>query len=184
VRLLVLVLAALSCWGIGCSRGATNVPTTAFLPTDAPLFDHSVDFVEAPVIVEGGWRGEFERRVDRADLVAAVRATSSVAEVVKRSSALRITVRVDERFKGASDRDIELRVDDDQPSFGTVEDSEQRILRDPWIVFIKWETVEGESDLVPRWHLSPDTPEVRAKIDYLLSAPPPDPNTQVEVIEP
>lgn len=159
------------------------MPRTAFLPSDALLFDHSVDFVENPVIVEG-WRGEFARRVDRADLVAAVRVMSSVAEVVKRSSALRITVRVDERFKGDSGRDIELRVGDDQPSYSTVEDSERRILRDPWVVFIKWETVDGLPNPVPRWHLSPDTPEVRAKINYLLSAPPPDPNTEVEVIEP
>ena len=178
-----LILVAIACGGIGCARGAANVPATAYQPTDARLFDHSVDFVETPVIVEGEWRGAFEQRVVRADLIAAVRVESSVAETVKRQSALRIAVRVTDRLKGESTRNIELRVDDTQASFSTVEDHEQRILNERWIAFIKWEAVEGAAP-IPHWHLSPDTAEVRAKIDYLLSSPPPDPNTQVEVIAP
>jgi len=186
VRALVLAIASIAlvvCGGIGCAASTANGPTTAYRASDAPLFDHSVDFVETPVIVEGEWRGEFEQRVVRADLIAAVRVQSSVAEIVQRHSAFRITVRVYDRFKGQSSKEIELRVDDEQPSYATVEDYEQRILRDPWIAFIKWEASNAGDGPVPHWHLSPDTPEVRAKIDYLLSTPPPDPNTQVEVIE-
>ena len=177
---------AIASLGVGCAGATSNVspPATAYRPSDAPLFDHSVDFVERPAIVEGEWRGTFEKRVARADLIAAVRVQSLVAEIVQRRAALRITVRVQERFTGASDEEIELRVADDQPSYVTVEDNEKRILRRPWVAFIKWEDTEGRDGPVPHWHLSPDTPEVRAKVDHLLAAPPSDPNTQVEVIEP
>lgn len=181
MRALFLAIASL---GVGCAGATPTVPATTYQASDAPFFDHSVDFVRSPAIVEGEWRGAFEQRVARADLVAAVRVKSSISEVVQRSSALRITVRVDEKLKGTSDDEIELRVDDDQPSHAVVEDHQQELLRDPWIAFVKWEGVGGGGSPVPHWHLSPDTPKVRAKIDYLLSIPPPDPNTQVEVIEP
>jgi hypothetical protein len=175
---------AIAFWGLGCAGTTPNVPATAYRASDAPLFDHSIDFVDKPAIVEGEWRGAFEQRVARADLIAAVRVQSSIAEIVKRRSALRITVRVRERFKGESIKEIELRVEDDQPSYATVEDHEDRLLRDPWVAFIKWEVLEGASAPVPHWHLSPDTPDVRKKIDYLLRSPPPDSHTEVEVIEP
>ncbi len=181
MRALILAIASL---GISCAGATSNVPTTTYEAGDAPYFDHSIDFVESPAIVEGEWRGAFEQRVLRADLIAAVRVQSSVAEVVQRRAALRLMVRVLERFKGASGKEIELRVEDEQPGYATVEDSEDRIVREPWIAFIKWENVGGGKAPVPHWHLSPDTAAVRAKIEYLLSTPPPDPATQVEVIEP
>ena len=177
-------MAAIACWGIGCAATTASSPETQFTAGDAILFDNSVDLVWDPIIVEGEWGGAFERRIARADLIAAVRAKSIVTEVVKRRAAYRITVRVGQRLKGDSPDALVLRVRDDQPGHRTVEDSEDQVLHEGFIAFVKWEASEGSEERIPHWHLSPDSPAVRAKIDRGLRPPEPDPNTEVEVVAP
>jgi hypothetical protein len=178
-----LLIAAIACWGVGCGGAAPNLPATDFRASDASLFDSAVDLVASPVIVEGE-HGAFERRVGRADLVASIRVRSLHSELVKRRAAYRLDIRVDDRLKGASARELELRVSDDEPGYRTVEVNEDRLLNDPFIAFIKWEADAATSTLVPHWHLSPDSEAVRDKIDYVLRHPAPDPHTEVEVIAP
>lgn len=177
-------MVAIACWGIGCSATSVSAPATQYTASDAVLFDKSVDLVWDPIIVEGEWGGAFERRIARADLIAAVRAESIVTEVVKRRAAYRITVRVGQRLKGDSPDELVLRVRDDEPGHPTVEDSEDQILHEGFIAFVKWEDREGANERIPHWHLSPDSPAVRAKIEHGLRRPDSDPNTQVEVVAP
>jgi hypothetical protein len=159
------------------------VPVTEFRATDVALFDNSVDLVAAPVIVEGE-SGAFERRVGRADLIASIRVQTLRSELIKHRSSYRLTVRVKDRLKGESARDLELRVTDDEPGYRSVELNEDRLLRDSFIAFVKWETAPKSPELVAHWHLSPDSAAVRDKIDYVLRRPAPDPHTEVEVVEP
>ena len=180
VRVLIAVIA---CWGIGCAGAAANAPTTDFRASDVALFDNSVDLVAEPAIVEGE-HGAFERRVARADLVASIRVQSLHAELVKRRAAYRLMVRVKDRIKGTSSRDLELRVSDDEPGYRSVELNEDRLLHEPFIAFVKWQAVPDSTELIAHWHLSPDSEAVRDKIDYVLRRPPPAPHTEVEVVEP
>lgn len=159
------------------------MPITEYRASDAALFDNSVDLVAEPVIVEGEY-GAFERRVARADLVASIRVQSLHSEFVKRRAAYRLTVKVKDRLKGSSTKEIELRVTDDEPGHRSVELNEDRLLHDSFVAFIKWEAQPGVLDPLAHWHLSPDTPAVRDKIDYVLRRPPPDPHTEVDVVEP
>lgn len=178
-----VLIAAIACWGIGCAGAVSNVPVTDFRPTDVALFDNSVDLVATPVIVEGE-SGAFERRVGRADLVASIRVQSLHSELIKRRSAYRLTVKVKDRLKGESTREIELRVTDEEPGHRTVELNEDRLLRDAFIAFIKWEVDPESAEPIAHWHLSPDSEAVRDKIDYVLRRAAPDPHTEVEVVEP
>jgi hypothetical protein len=178
-----LLIALIACWGLGCAGASSNTSLSDFRPGDAALFDNSVDRVASPVIVEGEF-GTFEKRVARADLVASIRVQSLHSEFVKRRSAYRLTVRVKDRLKGESARDLELRVSDDEPGHRSVEVNEDRLLHEPFIAFIKWEAAAGSSELIPHWHLSPDSEAVRDKIEYVLRRPAPDPHTEVEVVEP
>lgn len=167
-----VLIAAIACLGIGCAGASSNMPAPDFRPSDAPLFDDSVDLVEAPVIVEGDWTGAFERRVGRADLIAVVRVDSLSSDFVSRRSAYRLTVKVKNRLKGSSSRELVLRVRDDEPGYETVRVNEDRLLHEPFIAFIKW-AVDPESDKpIPRWHLSPDSDAVREKVDFFLRHPP------------
>ena len=176
-------IALLVCWGIGCAGATSNTSLSDFRPGDTALFDNSVDLVASPVIVEGEF-GAFEQRVARADIVASIRVQSLHSEFVKRRAAYRLTVKVKDRLKGESSRELELRVSDDEPGHRSVEATEDRLLHEPFIAFIKWEAVAGSSELVPHWHLSPDSELVRDKIDYVLRRPAPDPHTEVEVVAP
>jgi len=179
-----VLIAAIACWGIGCAGTSSNAPATEFLPSDAALFDNAVDLVEAPVIVEGEWSGAFEQRVGRADLIAVVRIDSLSSDLVKRRSAYRLTVRVKDRLKGTSSKDIVLRVGDDEPGYPTVRVNEDRLLHNPFVAFVKWEAASDSSKLIAHWHLSPDSDAVREKIDFFLRHPVRDSHTEVEVVKP
>ena len=178
------LIVAIACWGVGCAGGSSNAPATDFRPSDASLFDNAVDLVEAPIIVEGEWSGAFERRVGRADVIAVVHVESLSSDLVKRRSAYRITVRVEDRFKGSSAKEIVLRVRDDEPGYQSVRVNEDWLLHKPSVVFVKWEADPGSPDLTAHWHVSPDSAAVRDKIEFLLRQPVRDPHTEVEVVEP
>lgn len=158
------------------------MPVTDFRASDVSLFDNSVDLVAAPVIVEGA-SDAFERRVARADFVASIRVLSLHIELIKHRSAYRLTAKVKEQLKGASTEELELRVTDDERGYRSVEANEDRLLHDPFIAFVKWESDPASSELIAHWHLSPDSEAVRRKIDYVLRRPAPDPHTEVEVVE-
>ena len=178
------LITAIACWGIGCAGATPNAPPVGYRASDAALFDQSLDLVSDPVIVEGQWGGAFERRVARADVIAAVRTDSLVNEVVKRQAAYRLSVEVKEHLKGGSAREILLQVSDQEPGYRSVEDNEDRLLHDGFIAFIKWEAQQGSDGPHAHWHLSPDSLAVRRKIEHVLRLPAPDPNTQVEVVGP
>jgi hypothetical protein len=150
---------------------ASNVATSDFRGSDVALFDNAVDLVEAPVIVEGEYSGAFERRVGRSDLIAIVRVASLSSDLVKRRSGYRLTVRVKDRLKGVSSKEIVLGVRDDEPGYESVRVNEDRLLHEPFVAFIKWESDPELPELVPHWHLSPDSDAVRDKIDYFLRQP-------------
>ena len=179
-----LIAAAVACWGIGCAGPAANVPSTEFRASDLELFDNAVDTVDSPVIVEGEWSGAFERRVGRADLIAVVEVDSLASDLVKRRSAYRITLKVEQRLKGSSSEELVFRVTDEEPGYETVRAHEDRLLHDPFIAFVKWEAQGKSNDPLPRWHLSPDSEAVRSKIEYVLREPAKDPHTEVEVVPP
>ena len=179
-----LLIAAIACWGIGCAGVSSNVPASAFRPSDAALFDNAVDLVEGPVIVEGEWSGAFEQRVGRADLIAVVRVDSLSSDLVKRRSAYRLTVSVEEYIVGSSAKELVLLVRDDESGYRSVRINEDWLLRNSCVVFIKWEADSESPELTTHWHISPDSPAVRSKIDFFLRRPARDTHTEVEVIEP
>lgn len=178
------LITAIAVWGLGCAGASSNAPASDFVSSDVALFDHAVDFVDAPVIVEGQWSGAFERRVGRADVIAVVRVDSLSSDLVKRRSAYRIAVRVRDWLKGTASSEITLRVRDDQPGYQSVRANEERLLHDPFVVFVKWEAEAGSSELTAHWHLSPDSAAVRDKIEFFLRQPVRDSHTEVEVVEP
>ena len=167
--------AALACLGIACAGAAANTVVTDYRVSDAELFDNSVDLIAAPVIVEGEWSGVFERRVHRADLIAEVRTQSLSSELIKRRSAYRLDVKVKDRLKGSSARELALRVSDEERGYRTVQVNEDRLLEESFIAFIKWESDPTSPDLIAHWHLSPDSDAVREKVKYWLRHRPPEP---------
>ncbi len=181
MRVLLVVLAV---WAVGCGTTSYNLPDHDFLAADAALFDDAVDSMEAPVIVKGA-PGTFDRRVERADLVAVVRVESLSSDLVRRQSAYRLAVRIDERLKGAFEGDLLLRVEDDQPGYETVRAHEDRLLRDPFLAFVKWESDPGsEEPPIAHWHLSPASAASVDRARQLLDRSASDADTEAEVLSP
>ena len=172
------------CALLGCAGASSTAPTVEFAAEDELLFDNSVDLVDKPAIVESEWRGKFERRVTRADIIAVVKIESLSSDEDLRRSSYRLTAKVIDRLKGRSDREFVLRAHDDEPGFQSVRVNEDRLLRDSFVAFIRWENDPEFEQLLPRWHLSPDSAAVRDKVAFFLSPPPGDGRTQVEVLGP
>ncbi|MFZ1864310.1 MAG: hypothetical protein WAU39_08825 [Polyangiales bacterium] len=170
MRVLIVFIA---CCTIQCAGTASNSPGSEFRASDAALFDDAVDLVDAPLMIEGT-RGTFERRVARADLIAVVRVESLSSDLVRRRSAYRLAVRIEDRLKGGSARELVLRVEDDEPGYHTVQVNEDRLLRDSFIAFVKWETDAGSSEPVSHWHLSPASDAARDQVQIFLRKPVPD----------
>ncbi len=156
------------------------MPASEFRPSDAALFDRAIDRLAAPVIIDGERSGAFDRRVVRADLIAVVRVASLSSDWVKRRSAYRLTVKIKERLKGSSAKELVLIVHDDEAGYESVKSNEDRLLRDSFVAFLKWETQAEASEPIAHWHLSPDSDAVRERIDDLLRQPATDPNAAVE----
>jgi hypothetical protein len=106
------------------------------------------------------------------------------SDFVSRRSAYRLTVKVKNRLKGSSSKEIVLRVDDDEPGYESVRSNEDRLLQDSFVAFVKWAADPESAEPIARWHLSPDSDAVREKIDYFLRHPMKDVRTEVEVLEP
>jgi hypothetical protein len=167
MRMVVLVIALCA---VQCGGASSNAPQTGFRASDAALFDEAVDLIEAPLVIEGA-KGAFERRVARADLIAVIRLESLSSDLIRRRSAYRLAVRVEERLKGSSARELVLRVEDDKPGYRTVRANEDRLLRDPFIAFVKWERDSGSSEPVSHWHLSPASAATREQVRLVLRKP-------------
>lgn len=164
-------LAIIACLAIGCAGRQPNAPPSEFKASDAALFDDAVDLVESPAVVDDAW-ATFARRVERADLIAVIRVESLSSDLVRRRSAYRLAVRIEERLKGGHVGDLILRVEDQQPGYRTVQANEERLLRDPFIAFVKWETDTGSSEApIGHWHLSPASQEARQQVERLLREP-------------
>lgn len=179
-----LLIAAITCWGIGCAGASSNRPETDFGLADVALFDNGLDIVDAPVIVEGQRSGAFEQRVGRADLIAAVSIESLSSDLVKRRWAYRLRVRTGDRLKGISSKEMVLRVGDDESGYQSIRIHEDSLLRRPWIAFVKWEADPKSSDLIAHWHLSPDSLAVRNKIEFFLRHRVKNPRAEIELVEP
>jgi hypothetical protein len=180
VRLLVALLA---CCAIQCASTSSNAPKTEFRESDFEIFDDAVDLVENPLIIEGT-RGTFERRIARADLIAIVRVESLSSDLVSRRSAYRLAVRIEQRLKGKSPSELVLRVEDREPGYETVRANEDRLLRDTFIAFVKWEPDSGDAEPLSHWHLSPASDAAREQVQIALQNLDSRSQTTVDVVEP
>lgn len=162
------MIASIVCLAIGCAGASSKATATEFRASDAELFDDNVDWVESPLAVESA-RRTFERRVGRADLIAIVRVESLSSDLVRRRSAYRLATRIEDRLKGSFGGELILRVEDDEAGYHTVQSNEDRLLRDPFIAFVKWEDEAESAEPVARWHLSPASDAARQQVQLVLS---------------
>ncbi len=179
-----LSLATLLFVALGCASASTKTAgVPSFALEDERIFDNGLDEVQAPSIASGPSTGAFEERVARADSIALVRIEHANARVdFEQHSRYLLHVETLSAIRGKVPGSIVLRVREGQAGFESIRRSEEGLTGLSWVAFIKWEKIEGASELRPRWHLSPNSTRVLEKIAFLMQSPLENGRTQVEVI--
>jgi hypothetical protein len=166
-RALALGLWASLSLGAGCSKTTGPSTTPAQLSAeDAQLFEQGVDFIAKLDGLEGRWREDWDR-----DLQRRVAASDLVAQVVVRTLRTdtdpeqrvthRIVVHVERVIRGKEppSAELELAVREGALGFASVDQAVRRLPEQRFVAFIKW--AQGESFApVAYFHLSPASEQV------------------------
>lgn len=169
---LVALVLALAGLGTGCGGPSTPpVVVTPMTPADELAFDNGADFVEDPTFLEGNWLEEWEQsieeRCERADaiVVITIHHLQTSTDLEHRES-YRLVSRVDlERF-GEVEDELSLIVREGEAGYQSIRGAESRLLNQQFIAFLRW--TEGDTGIVPRWHLSPATERVSRRVNTLV----------------
>ena len=161
-------------WGlIGCGGTQKVQVHSEFTDEDTLLFDDAVDLVEDPSTIQGGWGdvqgGLLQRRVDRSDFIAVMRVSTFHTDTdLDRRQSYRLQAQIKKRLFGRGPKEIALRVREGNAGFHSVRVAEDRLLGDPFVVYVKWYLDENMVEPKPHWHLSPATPAVLDRTRSML----------------
>jgi hypothetical protein len=159
---------------VACGASAPEVqPTSPFTEEHAEVFEDGVDLIQDPEALEGRWREEWSRDLDRrvsfSDLIALVKVSYLRTDTDPgRVTTYRIIAQVQDVLHGESGiEELELTVKQGEGGFATIDGNERQILDARFVAFIKWYTNEA-NEVAPHWHLAPATRPVVARVEYLI----------------
>ncbi len=168
------VAAALASLLAACGSAAPPARSTSpFEAQHAEVFEDGADFIADPTHLEGRWREDWSRDLDRrvswSDVIARVTVHTLRTDTdLDRVDTYRLIAAIDEALWGqAPEDDLTLTVREGEPGYGTLEGNDRRILNQPFLLFVKWyDTPEGQ--VRPHWHLAPATEPVVSRVEYLI----------------
>lgn len=169
--LCVLVLLAIpASWA--CGGGGTEVHLTPFTAEQREVFEDGVDFVADPQGLEGRWREDWTRDLDRrvtwADVIAIVTVRTMRTDTdPNQRTTFRLMAEIGRSLLGDAPPDVEMVVRQDSMGFDTVDGNHRQILDTEFIAFLKWYENEN-GDVKPHWHLSPSSDPVVSRTEYLI----------------
>ncbi|MBW2463145.1 MAG: hypothetical protein JRH11_15955 [Deltaproteobacteria bacterium] len=170
----LFLLGALAACG-GGTEGRTIQPFTG---EHAEVFEDGVDFVADPDALEGRWREDWSRDLDRRvtwsdGVLLLTIGTIRTDSDLDRQRTYRLIAQVDRVILGEGDEgfsgEIELKVREGEAGFGTVDGNERQLLDQPFVGFVRWHQTDA-GEVVPRWHLSPATTPVVSRVEYLAES--------------
>lgn len=158
----------------GCGGGSGQIKTSSdFTVEHAEFFEDGVDYVANPDVLEGRWRDdwqrELEKRLEYADFIGVVTVTTLRTDIDPgRRTSYRLMTKVDKRLFGEAPKaGLTLLVRDGQPGYETVDGNQRRILDERFVVFVKW--YENDNELISaHWHLSPASDVIVDRVRELL----------------
>lgn len=163
--------AAVSACGGGSGSGPR--PTGPFTAQHEALFDDAVDFIETPNALEGRWLRDWEQdtsaRVSEANVIALVDVLAVHSDTdVERRSRIRVAARTVQVLLGEPPgSELALWVAEGEPGYPTVDGNASRLLQKRFVAFLRWQQVDG-GRVRPRWHLSPASSQVLARLRMLI----------------
>lgn len=147
--------------------------TTPFTAEHAEVFEDGVDFIADPTQLEGRWREDWsrdlDRRVSESDVIAKVTVHTIHTDTdLDRVSTYRLVGEVEEALWGEPPEDeVTLSVREGDPGYGTLEGNDRRVLNQSFVAFIKWYDAP-DGTVRPHWHLAPSTEPVVSRVEYLI----------------
>jgi len=166
-----VLTSALQLASCGSSAPPARV-TSEFTAELAEVFEDGADYVEDPEVLEGLWRDEWSRDLDRrvsySDLIVQVSVAAIHTDTdLDRRSAVRLEVHIDDVMLGdPPGEQLTLRVREGEPGYGTLEGNDTRLLREHFVAFVKW--YQGDGQILAHWHLSPSADGVVRRVRYLV----------------
>jgi len=168
-----LLIATLAVGASGCGGAAPQARVSSpFTEEHARYFEGGIDFVNDPATLTGRWRedwiAELDTRIEHADVVAKVSvATVRTAWDLDRTT-LQLELAVTQLLHGVlPSGSLTVSSQEGEPGYPSVKSNETRLLHANYILFVKW-SEDDLGQLVPHWHLSPDSEQVGATVESRL----------------
>jgi hypothetical protein len=158
-----------------CGGGSSSVKVSELTEQDVKLFDNNVDFVLDPEVLEGRARQELEsdlqERYELSNFAGVVTVTTLLSDIdLEKHSTVRLASTVVKELQGkAPSKDMIFAVSENQDGYFGVTNNQQRLLNQRFIAFVK-QFKQDKGEVVTRWHLSPASDKIMAKIDQFISS--------------
>jgi hypothetical protein len=152
-----------------CGGAVEHVRASSpFTDQHARFFEDGLDFVGDPQTLEGPWldewQAELQERVALSDLIARVKVTAVRSSRDRERTMLQLDLEIREIVHGANPSDVvPVSAHEGDQGFPSVRSSETQLLNAEYLLFVKW-YVDETGQVLPHWHLSPDTDAVRTKV--------------------
>jgi hypothetical protein len=171
---LIVLLPFFVAFAHACGSGSVQLRTSSeFTEVHAEFFEDGVDYVANPDALEGRWRDEWQRemekRLEYSDFIGVVTVNTLRTDIAPgRRTSLRLMATIDKRLLGEAPKEgVSLVVRDGQAGYETVDGNQKRILNERFVVFVKW--YEDENELISaHWHLSPASDVILDRIQELI----------------
>ncbi len=167
---LSLSLAALGLLGCGAALPPARVtsPTT---PEELRVFEHGVDLVDDPEILAGQWReswgAELQQRVGAADVIELVRVNSAQAtRIPDQGASYRLDIEPSRALLG-EETDVDLLTVETDGGYVSIDRNQTRLLSTDFVLYVKWYRTD-DGTTAAHWHLSPATPAVVQRTQFLI----------------
>ncbi len=158
----------------GCGGAAGEVRQYQFTEEHAAVFEDGVDFVADPQILSGrwleDWHRDMQKRVELSDFVGVVTVTTFRTDTDPgQQTTHRLLATVDRRLHGDPLGDeLTLLTYEGQEGYATVQENEQRILNQRFVVFVKWYNDE-EGAVAAHWHLALASEPIVSRTEELIA---------------
>jgi hypothetical protein len=167
-----ILRASLALFALACGSSAPPIEVSPFTEEHAEIFEDGADFIEDPESLEGRWREDWSRDLDRrvthADVIAVVTIQYLRTDTnPDRQTTYRLIAKMKRTLVGEPPEEVEMTVAEGQGGFATIEGNDRRILNEEFLAFLKWYRTEA-GEIAPHWHLSPASEPIVDRVEYLI----------------
>lgn len=158
-----------------CGSTTSQIVARPITAEQAAVYDNGIDYVDNPSLLEGPWLETWEREIDQrvtnADAVSYVTISTIRTDAdLERRETFRLTAHSDSIRYGQIDEDMVIVSARNDSGFDTVRGNDTRILNNRFVLFLRWVQADANSPRVARWHMSPASEPIVARVNSLVAA--------------